>query len=109
MFLQKHALLLAASSIYTTNLYHDTAPTCIAKLLQKYQGQGLFGRPPQVCLLDSTVCKLYALFNVYTYYEHSELEVATLVGFLRKKEGVYFMPFHGFFSTAETAPQLILP
>ena len=36
----KYAALLAESSIYTTNLYHDTAPICIAILLQKYQGQG---------------------------------------------------------------------
>ena len=34
--LQKYALLLAESSIYTTNLYHDTPPICIAILLQKY-------------------------------------------------------------------------
>ena len=27
---------LAESSIYTTKLYHDTAPICIAILLQKY-------------------------------------------------------------------------
>ena len=32
----KYALLLAESSIYTTNLYHDTPPICIAILLQKY-------------------------------------------------------------------------
>ena len=37
ILLQKYAiLLLAESSIYTTNLYHDTPPICIAILLQKY-------------------------------------------------------------------------
>ena len=35
-----YALPVAESSIYTTNLYHDTPPICIAILLQKYQGQG---------------------------------------------------------------------
>ena len=35
-FLQKYALLLAESSIHTTNFYHDTPPICIAILLQKY-------------------------------------------------------------------------
>ena len=35
-FLQKYALLLAGSSMYTTNLHHDTPPICIAILLQKY-------------------------------------------------------------------------
>ena len=34
--LQKYALLLAESSIYATNLYHDTPPICIAMLWQKY-------------------------------------------------------------------------
>ena len=36
ILLQKYALLLAESSIYTTNLYHATPPICIAILLQKY-------------------------------------------------------------------------
>ena len=36
ILLQKHALLLAESSIYTNNLYHDMPPICIAILLQKY-------------------------------------------------------------------------
>ena len=36
ILLQKYALLLAESSIYTTNLYRDTPPICIAILLQKY-------------------------------------------------------------------------
>ena len=36
IILQKSALLLAESSIYITNLYHDTAPIWIAILLQKY-------------------------------------------------------------------------
>ena len=36
ILLQKYALFLAESSIYTTNLYHDAAPICIAILLQKY-------------------------------------------------------------------------
>ena len=35
ILLEKHALLLA-ESIYTTNLYHDTAPICITIILQKY-------------------------------------------------------------------------
>ena len=26
--------------VYTTNLYHDTPPICIAMLLQKYSGEG---------------------------------------------------------------------
>ena len=45
ILLQKNALLLAESSIYTTNLYHDTPPTCIAVLLQKHEGQGLLESP----------------------------------------------------------------
>ena len=45
MLLQKHALLFAESSIYTTNLYHDTAPICIAMLLRKYQGRGSLETP----------------------------------------------------------------
>ena len=36
ILLQRYALLLAESSIYTTNLYHDAAPICIAILLRKY-------------------------------------------------------------------------
>ena len=36
ILLQKYALLLAESGIYTTNLYHDTPPICIAVLLQKH-------------------------------------------------------------------------
>ena len=36
ILLQKYALFLAESSIYTTNLYHDMPPICIAILLQKY-------------------------------------------------------------------------
>ena len=35
-FAKKHALLLAESNIYTTSLYHDTAPIFIEMLLQKY-------------------------------------------------------------------------
>ena len=31
MFLQKYAALLAESSTYTANLYHDTAPICIMR------------------------------------------------------------------------------
>ena len=31
-----YALPVAESSIYTTNLYHDTPPICIAILLRKY-------------------------------------------------------------------------
>ena len=42
---QKHALLLAESSVYTANLYHNTAPICIAILLQKYEGQGSLEHP----------------------------------------------------------------
>ena len=36
ILLQKYALFLAESCIYTTNLYHDTPHICIAILLQKY-------------------------------------------------------------------------
>ena len=36
ILLQKYALFLAESSVYTANLYHDTPPFCIAILLQKY-------------------------------------------------------------------------
>ena len=36
ILLPEHALLLAESSISTTNLPHDTAPICIAMLSQKY-------------------------------------------------------------------------
>ena len=31
--------------MYTTNLYHDTAPICIAILLQKHSGQGSLEHP----------------------------------------------------------------
>ena len=34
--LPKHAFLLAESSTCTTNMYHDTAPICIAIFSQKY-------------------------------------------------------------------------
>ena len=33
---------LCASSMNTTNFYHDTAPICVPMLLQKYLGQGSF-------------------------------------------------------------------
>ena len=33
ILLQKYALLVPESTIYTANLYHDTAPICIAMLL----------------------------------------------------------------------------
>ena len=36
ILLQMYALPVAESSIYTTNLYHDTPPICIAILLRKY-------------------------------------------------------------------------
>ena len=36
ILLQKYALRLAESSIYTTNLYHDMPPISIAILLRKY-------------------------------------------------------------------------
>ena len=45
MLLQKYALPLAESSIYTTNLYHGTPPICIAILLQKYWDQGSLEHP----------------------------------------------------------------
>ena len=38
ILLQKYALFLAESSMYTTNVYGNAAPICIAILLQKYQG-----------------------------------------------------------------------
>ena len=38
-----YALPVAESSIYTTNLYHDTPPICIAILLRKYSGLGSLG------------------------------------------------------------------
>ena len=41
ILLQKYALLLAESSIYTTNLYHNTAPICIAMLFAKVLGSGV--------------------------------------------------------------------
>ena len=43
ILLQMYALPVADRSIYTTNLYHDTPPICIAILLQKYSGQGSLG------------------------------------------------------------------
>ena len=36
ILLQKYALFLAESSIYTTYLFHDTPHICIAMLLQEY-------------------------------------------------------------------------
>ena len=36
ILLQKYALLLAESSIYTTNLDHSTPPICFVTLLQKH-------------------------------------------------------------------------
>ena len=36
ILLHKCSLLWAESGTYTTNLYHDTAPICIAMLLKKY-------------------------------------------------------------------------
>ena len=51
ILLQKYALLLAESSIYTTNLHHDTAPISIAILLQKYQDQGSLEHPQFMALL----------------------------------------------------------
>ena len=45
ILLQKYALFLAESSIYTTNLYHDAPPICISILLQKYLGQGSLEHP----------------------------------------------------------------
>ena len=45
ILLQKYALLLAESSIYTTTLYHDTPPICIAILFQEYSGQGSLEHP----------------------------------------------------------------
>ena len=40
ILLHMYALLLAESSTYTTNLYHDTALICIAILLENYSGHG---------------------------------------------------------------------
>ena len=45
MILSKYALLFAESSINTTSLHHNTAPLCIAMLLQKYEGQGSLEHP----------------------------------------------------------------
>ena len=45
ILLQTYALLLAESSVYTTNSYHNMPPTCMAILLQKYWGQGSLEHP----------------------------------------------------------------
>ena len=42
--LQKYRPPLAESSIYTTKLYHDTPPICIAMLLAEVLGSGVFGK-----------------------------------------------------------------
>ena len=85
MLLQKYALLLAESSIYTTNLYHDAPPICIAMLLQKYWGQGLLEHPQnteggdkvqaastqgsrQVCLCQSQRAPGLKKFNLERQY-----------------------------------------
>ena len=36
ILLQKYALFVAESSMYTANLYHDMAPICISILFQEY-------------------------------------------------------------------------
>ena len=46
MLLQKYALPLTESGIYTTNLYHDTPPICIAILLAEVIGSGVLGTLP---------------------------------------------------------------
>ena len=45
VLLQRYALLLAKTSIYTTNLSHDTPSICTAILLRKYYGQKSLEHP----------------------------------------------------------------
>ena len=45
ILLQKHALLLAESTICTTNLYHDAAPICIAYLCRSIRVRGRWNAP----------------------------------------------------------------
>ena len=46
ILLQMYALPVAGSSIYTTNLYHDTPPICIAILFAEVLGSGVVGTLP---------------------------------------------------------------
>ena len=46
ILLQKYALFLAESSIYTTNLYHDAAPICIRDTFAEVLGSGVVGTSP---------------------------------------------------------------
>ena len=45
ILLQKYALVLAESSFYTTNMYHDTALICIAMLCRSIRVRGSLDRP----------------------------------------------------------------
>ena len=62
-------LLLAGNRVYTTNLYHDTAPICIVIVVQKY-----WGTPPNPDFLFCANIKLYypLVPNPSTKTKHSK-------------------------------------
>ena len=71
-FCKRNALLLAESSIYT-KLYHDTAPICIAMLLQKYQVQGSLEDSPQIAPKPTKNLEV----------QYSEIDLGELSGVIR--------------------------
>ena len=66
MFLQEYALLLDENSIYTSNVYHDEAPICIAMLVWMHLGQRSLEHPQNLACRIASCSVQFAIVPTYS-------------------------------------------